>query len=133
MDQAVRTYGPLMARLFLSQIFLLSAFGKITGFSDTVGYMASKGVPIPNVLLVGAIIFLLVGGLSVLAGFKARIGAVLLIIFLVLATYYFHNFWAFDPNDAAFLTELIQFQKNLAILGGLVMVIAFGSGPLSAD
>lgn len=133
MEKNLQQYGPFLARLFISQIFLLSAFGKITDFGGTAGYMASKGMPMTSVLLAGAIVFLVVGGASVLAGFKARIGSVLLMVFLVLATYFFHDFWNIDPESGEFRTQLIQFQKNLAIFGGLLYVLAFGSGSLSVD
>ena len=84
----------LLGRLMIAAIFLLSAVGqKIPKFSDTAAYMASEGVPIPKVMLGGAIAFLIVGSLSVAAGFKARIGATLLLVFLLLATYFFHDFW----------------------------------------
>jgi len=133
MEKTLETYLPILARAFLAQIFLLSAFGKITDYGGTVEYMAGAGVPVPAVLLAGAILFLLAGGVSVLVGFQARIGAVLLIVFLVLATYFFHNFWAFEPDAEEFFQEMIQFQKNLGLLGGLLLIVARGPGSLSVD
>ena len=123
--------GTIAARLLLTTIFILSAFNKITGFSGVSGYMASKGMPMPSVLLVGAIVFLLVGGFSVLLGYRARIGAILLIIFLVPATLIFHNFWAVAPEAAQ--GEMISFMKNLGLLGGLLYIAVNGSGPGSLD
>lgn len=124
----MQKYIPLVARAFLATIFLYSAFGKITGFSGTQQYMAASGIPqaLTGLLLVGAIILELFGGLSVLLGYKARWGAIALILFLIPATLIFHTNFA-QPM------QLIQFMKNLGLLGGLLMVYAFGSGPLSVD
>ncbi len=84
----------VLGRVMLSAIFLLAAVGnKIPHFKDVVGVMTKVGIPQPKLMLVGAIVFLIVGGVSVVLGYKARLGATLLLIFLILATYYFHNFW----------------------------------------
>lgn len=124
----------VLGRIMLATIFLMSALGnKIPKFSGTVEYMAAHGVPAPNVMLVGAILFLLVGGFSVVLGFKARIGATLLAIFLILATYYFHNFWSYAPESQDFQMQMIQFLKNLGLLGAMLMIIANGPGPGSLD
>jgi putative oxidoreductase len=93
--------------------------------------MASVGVPAPKPMLVGAIVFLIVGSVSVIAGFKARIGAFLLLTFLVLATYYFHAFWKL-PAEAQ-QDQMIQFMKNLSMMGAMLFVMANGSGPMSVD
>jgi len=124
-----KTWGPLAGRVLITFIFLRSAYGKITGFTVVSGMMAKKGMPFSDVLLVGAIALEIVGGLMVLAGWHARIGALLLAIFLVPATLIFHNFWAVDP--AQLTNQLNHFVKNLSILGALVFIIGMGSGPLS--
>ena len=82
-------------------------------------------------MLFGAIVFLLVGSLSVIAGLAARIGALLLFIFLALATYYFHDFWTFEGAEQQ--KEMIQFLKNLALMGAMAMIMANGPGPWSFD
>lgn len=128
-------YAPinLLGRLFLVTIFLMSAVGnKIPKFGPTADYMASEGVPAPKLLLAGGIVFLIVGSLSVLAGFKARLGATLLLIFLALATYWFHDFWTFDDAGAK-QTQMIAFMKNLGLAGAILMIIARGPGPMSLD
>ncbi len=124
----MQKYIPLVARVFLTAIFFNSAFGKITGFSGTQQYMAAAGIPagLTGILLVGAIVCELFGGLSVLLGYKARWGAIALIIFLIPATLIFHT-------NFAERMQVIQFLKNLGLLGGLLMVYSFGSGPLSLD
>lgn len=121
-----------IARFLLAFIFLASAYNKITNFSGTAGYMAANGMTTAtSFFLAGAIVFLLVGGVSLLLGFRARIGALLLVVFLIPTTLIFHGFWKFDGGEAEMQT--IQFMKNLSILGGLLMVIAQGSGGFSLD
>ena len=93
--------GPLtvVGRLLLGTIFFMAAVGnKIPYFSDVARVMASAGVPAPPFLLVGVIALLVVGSLSVLVGYKARIGAARLLTFLVLASYYFHPFWKLEGS-----------------------------------
>ena len=123
----------LMARLLMAAIFLASAIGnKIPQFKATAEYMQSEGVPNPKFALFGAIGLLLLGGLSVMSGAWTRIGAMFLLVFLVAATYYFHDFWTFqDPIQRQLQT--IQFMKNMAIAGGLLSLVAFGGGPWSVD
>src|SRR6202165_4706777 len=132
MFEALR--GPLtvVGRLLPCTIFLLAAVGnKIPHFSDVAKLMESVGVPAPQFLLAGAIGFLLVGSLSVIVGYKARIGAALLLTFLVLASYYFHPFWKLEGQ--AQQEQTIQFMKNLSMMGAMLFVIANGSGPMSVD
>ena len=118
----------LLARLMIVGVFAGSVIPKVTNFDGTAGGMAGEGIPMPKVALVGAIAFLVLGSISVVLGFKARIGAVLLLVFLALATFYFHDFWNFSGDAAG--KQQIQFMKNLAIGGGLLYVIAAGPGPL---
>jgi putative oxidoreductase len=126
--------GPLtvLGRLLLCTIFFMAAVGnKIPHFSDVARIMESVGVPAPSFLLAGAIVFLLVGSLSVIVGYKARAGAALLLTFLVLASYYFHPFWKLEGH--AQQEQMIQFMKNLSMMGAMLFVIANGSGPMSVD
>jgi putative oxidoreductase len=121
----------VLGRVLLSAIFGLSVMGKISDFAGTAAFMDQHGVPAAPGLLVGATVFLVAGSLSVVLGFRARIGAALLLVFLVLATYFFHNFWALEgPQPQA---EMVQFLKNLSMMGALVFLIANGSGPASLD
>jgi len=93
--------------------------------------MESVGVPAPQFLLAGAIVFLLVGSLSIIAGYKARIGASLLLTFLVLASHYFHPFWKLEGQ--AQQEQMIHFMKNLSMMGAMLFIVANGSGPMSLD
>lgn len=120
-------------RVLLSTIFLMSAVGnKIPNFNDVAGYMASAGVPAPKIMLAGAIVFLLAGSVSIILGFKARIGAALLLVFLVLATYFFHDFWTLEDAQQK-QEQMIQFMKNMALMGAMLLVMANGTGPWSLD
>jgi putative oxidoreductase len=120
-------------RVLLAGIFLMSAVGnKIPNFSGVAGYMASEGVPAPQVLLAGAIAFLIVGSASIVLGYKARFGAALLLVFLVAATYFFHDFWTFD-DPAERQNQTIQFMKNASLMGAMLFIIANGAGAWSLD
>lgn len=132
MSEVIR--GPLtvLGRLLLCTIFFMAAVGnKIPHFNHVADYMASVGVPAPKLMLAGAIVFLIVGSLSVILGFKARFGAVLLLTFLALATYYFHAFWKLEGH--AQQEQMIQFMKNLSMMGAMLFITANGSGPMSVD
>jgi putative oxidoreductase len=121
-----------LGRLMIATIFLMSAVGnKIPQFNTVAEYMASAGVPMAQVMLVGAIVFLIVGSLSVIAGYKTRSGAALLLVFLALATYYFHDFWNFEGQDQQM--QMIQFMKNLSLMGTMVFLMANGAGAFSID
>lgn len=123
----------ILGRFFLIIIFLMSAVGnKIPNFGSTAEYMASEGVPVPMFLLAGAIVFLITGSLSILVGYKARIGASLLLVFLILATYWFHDFWTVEDAGAKQM-QTIAFMKNLALMGAMLMIIARGGGMPSFD
>ena len=126
--------GPLsvLGRVLLCGIFLMSAVGnKIPNFEKVATIMGSVGIPAPQLMLVGAIAFLIVGGVSVLVGYQARLGATLLLIFLVLATYYFHAFWKLEGQ--AQQDQMIQFMKNLALMGAMLFIMANGAGAMSMD
>lgn len=114
----------LAARVLLSALFLMSGINKILNPADTQQYMASYGMPLTGLFLMGAIALELAGGLSVLLGYKARWGAIALIIFLIPATLIFHTNFADQM-------QTIQFMKNLAILGGLLMIVQSGSGDIA--
>ncbi len=124
-------YFSVVGRILLSLIFLLSGIGKIADWPGTAGYMASMGMPAIPFFLTMALLFELAGGVSLLVGFKARLGALGLIVFLIPTTLIFHNFWAYAGMERQM--QLINFLKNLAILGGLSLVAAFGPGPASLD
>jgi putative oxidoreductase len=130
MDKARQAMAPL-GRTCLAFIFLYSGVSKLFSFEGTAGYMAKQGMPWVDVFLAGAIILLIVGSLSVILGYKARWGALALIVFLVPTTLIFHAFWTYEGQKIGL--QRIMFMKNLALLGGLSMVVALGAGPFSLD
>lgn len=117
---------PLLGRFFLSAIFLMSGFGKISNYTGTQKFMADAGMPLTGFLLLCAIVIEIFGGLSLLLGYKIKYGAYALILFLIPATIMFHS----NFTDQG---QMIMFLKNLSILGGLLMVAHFGAGSLSID
>ncbi|MEM8734993.1 MAG: DoxX family protein [Planctomycetota bacterium] len=128
----MNAYLSLAARIMIAIIFFMSAVGnKIPNFSGVSQYMASEGVPLPSLMLFGGIVFLVAGSLSVAVGYKTPIGAGMLLVFLVLATYFFHDFWSFEGE--ARQQQMIQFMKNLSLMGTMVFLIANGPGRFSLD
>jgi len=119
----------LIGRLALGAIFLLSVTGKLTNWGGTVAHAATKGVP--EVLLAGATALELVGVVLLLVGFKTRWGAAALVVFLVPVTLVFHNFWA--VQGPAHQQQLVEFLKNVAIAGGLLVEFVAGPGAFSLD
>ncbi len=120
----------LLGRILFVAIFLFSAPNHFT--KGAVDYAAKQGVPMAHILVPVAGVIALVGALSVLIGYKARLGALLLVIFLVPVTYYMHPFWGHtDPIWAQ--TQQINFLKNLSLIGASLLIWHFGSGPLSVD
>ena len=119
-------YLALLGRLLLAVIFLLSGFGKLTAASGTIAYIESAGLPAPTLAYAVALVVELVGGLLLVVGFQARLAALILALFTVAAAFGFHSNFA-DQN------QTIHFLKNIAIVGGLLQVVAFGAGALSFD
>ncbi len=113
----------LVGRLFVAIIFLASAFGKITNFDGTLQFMDSHGLPAVTLLCVGAIMVEALGAIALILGYKTRWGAAGLAVFLVAATWVFHT----APD------QRIHLLKNLAILGGLLTLIARGPGGISLE
>ncbi|WP_084610665.1 DoxX family protein [Synechocystis sp. PCC 7509] len=116
----------LIARILLSALFLLSAVNKIMNPAGTQQYMTANGMPLVGLLYIAAVVIEVGGGLSVLLGYKARWGAIALAIFLIPATLIFHTNFANQIQQ-------IMFMKNLAIFGGLLMIIQYGAGRISLD
>jgi putative oxidoreductase len=117
--------------VLLASIFVVSGFGKITGFEGTAGYMASKGMPMPQVLLVGAIAVEFLGGLMLVVGWKARWAALAIFAFIIPTTIIFHNPAGLPADQVQ--AQMINLMKNISIMGGMLMVAAFGPGAYSLD
>lgn len=125
-------YIPLVGRVLYSLIFILSGVNHLINFSRISEYTASLGVPAPALATIITGIMILAGGLSILIGYKVKVGALLLIIFLVPVTLVAHNFWAIEDAVQSQI-QMVMFLKNLALLGGALVFYYFGSGPLSLE
>ncbi|HEX9786406.1 MAG TPA: DoxX family protein [Candidatus Binatia bacterium] len=121
-------YLVLAGRVLISVIFLLSGVSKIMDWSGTAQLMAAQGLPLVRLLLGAAIVIEIAGGLSVLLGWNARWGARLLFLYLIPTTLVFHNFWALSGAEQQ--TQLVNFLKNLSIMGGLLLVAAYDRAAL---
>jgi putative oxidoreductase len=133
MSQSLQAPLAILGRLCLVAIFALSALSnKIPNFGSVAQHMASAGVPFPTVALAGAIVFLLAGSVLVAIGYRARFGALLLLLFLIPATYYFHAPWrAATPDETT--QQTIHLLKNLGLMGAMLLIMAAGPGPGSLD
>jgi len=121
----------LVGRLLLAALFLPAGIGKITGFAGTVGYIASAGLPLPTVGALVAIVVEVVGSAALIAGYGTRLAALVLALFTLVASFFFHAFWAV-PAEQQFVTQLLFF-KNIAVVGGLLTLSAWGAGAWSLD
>jgi len=119
-------YIPLLGRILIAAIYLLSGFGKLTAPAATAGYIASAGLPLPLLGVIIAIGVELGGGVLLVLGYQTRLVALVMAIFTVATAVFFHNNFA-DQN------MMIHFLKNIAMTGGLLQVVAFGAGSLSLD
>ena len=130
-NPAIADTAALIGRILLTILFIKSGWGKIEGFEQTAGMMASKGLPMAEVLLVITIFLELVGGLLIVIGYKARWAALGLALWLIPVTLLFHKFWGIPADQV--MNQTNHFFKNVAILGGMLMVFAFGPGRYSLD
>jgi putative oxidoreductase len=127
---AVRPLIIAAGRLFYVAIFLMSGVSHFT--AKPVAYAAAAGVPFPSLAVPASGVLALAGALSILLGYRARIGAWLLVLFLVPVTLMMHNFWAVkDPMMAQM--QMAMFMKNVSMLGGALLISQFGAGPWSLD
>ena len=121
----------LVGRLLIVALFLPAGLGKISGFEGTLGYFASLGIPAPVFALVATIVIEVLGSIALIVGFQTRIVAVIMAIFTLIAAATGHAFWA-APADAAFIAQLLFF-KNIAVMGGLLVLASAGAGSFSID
>jgi putative oxidoreductase len=122
---------PLIGRILLSAIFLISGARKALMYAGTVGYFTKLGFPAADVFAVIAIVIEIGGGILLVIGWRTRWVAWLLILFVAIAAGMAHRFWEFDAAQQA--NQMNHFLKNLAIIGGLMFVAAFGPGSASVD
>lgn len=123
--------GPFFGRLLLSIIFILAALGKIFDFEGGVNLLRQMGVQGAPVFFTIGLLMELIGGLMILFGWHTRLGVYILMIYLIPVTLMIHNFWGYEGADMAIQLQL--FLKNLAIYGGLLLLLSYGPGRWSLD
>jgi putative oxidoreductase len=126
-----QAFSALIGRLLLALMFLLAGLSKLGGLEGTAGYIASKGLPMAQLLAIATVALEVGAAVMLIVGWQARWAALALAAFTLLATVLFHNYWAM-PADQQMMQQLM-FMKNLAITGGLLVLFAFGPGSLSLD
>jgi putative oxidoreductase len=129
--QSLQNAFALLSRLLLAALFLPAGISKIGGFEGTVGYIASVGLPLPSLGAAIALVVEVLGGLALIVGLGTRWAALVLALFTLVASVFFHNFWAM-PADQQFMQQLM-FMKNIGIVGGLLALTAWGAGAFSLD
>lgn len=128
---APRPKMALVARVCVAAIFLMSGIAKLVDTSGTLAHMHQAGIPAAEVLVYVAAFAEIFGAVALMAGFLTRLAALGLVVYLAITTYYFHDFWALTGAEQKM--QMINFMKNLAILGGLGMLVANGAGMYSVD
>jgi putative oxidoreductase len=121
----------LVARVLLALLFVPAGISKITGFSGTAGYIGSVGLPLPELGAVIAIVVEVGAGLALLLGLGTRWAALALALFTLVASFFFHAYWALPAEQQ--MMQQLMFMKNIAIVGGLLGLAAFGAGGWSVD
>ena len=127
----LRDWAALFGRMLLAILFFISGIGKIHNFQDTVQLIAAQGLAFPQLLTVVAILIELGGALAIAIGWKTRWAAALLVLFMIVITPIFHKFWGIPPAEA--MQQQIHFMKNVSIVGGFLLLFAWGPGRYSLD
>ena len=131
MLEALKNPLSFIGRLLLALLFLPAGWGKLTGFAGSVAYTASGGLPLPELATAAALTVEIVGSLALILGLGTRWAALALAFFTLLASFFFHNYWAMPPEKVMMMQ--LMFFKNMAITGGLLTVAAWGPGAWSLD
>ena len=120
-----------IARLLLALLFVLAGAFKFADLAGTAGFIASKGLPLPQFLAFATAALEVVGGLAIVIGFHARWAALALALFTLVASFIFHDFWGAPAEQQ--MVQQLMFMKNMAVTGGLLLMVALGAGPASLD
>jgi putative oxidoreductase len=131
MSNSSGSITPLFGRILMSVIFIMSGLQKFGMFSMMTGYAAAKGLPMPAVAIGAAATIEVLGGFFILAGFQTKPAAWVVFLFLIPTTLLFHNFWTMAGMER--MDNMAHFMKNLAIMGGLLILAANGAGAYSVD
>ena len=131
MLNALQSPFSLIGRLLFALMFLPAGISKISGFAGTAGYIASKGLPLPELGAVIAIVVEVGASLALIAGWQTRWAALVLAVFTLVASVFFHNYWSMPAEQV--MMQQLMFFKNIAIVGGLLTLAAWGAGAFSLD
>jgi putative oxidoreductase len=126
-----RSYIAPVGRVLLALIFVLSGINKLAHWSETASYMAATGLPVVPILLAIAVIIELACGVFVMIGYRTDVSALILFLYLVPVTLLFHNFWSYHGMEAQM--QMVNFLKNLSIMGGLLSLAAASPTHVSVD
>ena len=121
----------LMGRFLLAALFLPAGLSKLSGFEGTVGYIGSVGLPFASVAAAAAVAVEILGSVALILGLQTRIAAAVLAVFTLVASVFFHAFWAAAPEQA--FVQQLMFFKNIAVIGGLLVLVSSGAGAWSLD
>jgi len=121
----------LIGRIALAAIFVLSGLQKLVDFTGTASMIAGAGVPLPTVAAAVAVVIELGGGLAIFAGWMTRVAALAIVVFLIIVSPIFHNFWTMGGEER--MINQVMFLKNVSMLGGFLLLMAFGPGRYSVD
>ena len=122
----------LVGRILIALIYLSSGAEKFMDLAGTTSAIASKGLPVPNILAMATATLELAGGLLIILGWQTRLFAIALAAFTAVAAYFFHDFWHSAPG-AEYTNNMIHFMKNVSIIGGFLMLAGAGAGRYSLD
>jgi putative oxidoreductase len=122
---------PAIGRILLSLIFVSSGISKVGAIAGTVTHMANYGIPYANILVWGAVALELGGGIFLIVGFLTRLVAAAFFFYVAVLAVVFHAFWTMSGAEAH--AQHIDFYQHMAIMGGMLFVVAFGAGPYSID
>jgi len=122
---------PLVGRILFSMIFIMSGLNHFMQLENMTKFAEMNGVPLPGVAVIVSGIIILLGGVMVLVGYKAKVGALLLFLFLIVAAFMMHSFWGLEGQESQ--NQMIHFMKNFSMAGGALIIYYFGSGPKSLD
>ncbi|MGH6790571.1 MAG: DoxX family protein [Pseudolabrys sp.] len=122
----------LIGRIVIALIFVSSGVEKFMGLPETTAEIASKGLPVPNILAIASAALELGGGVLIIIGWQTRLFALALALFTAIAAYFFHDFWH-QPPGPEHTNNMIHFMKNVSIVGGFLMLAAVGAGRYSLD
>jgi putative oxidoreductase len=123
----------LAGRILIALIFVSSGFHKFTDLTATAASIASKGLPMPDVLAVATAALEFGGGVLVIVGWQTRLSALALALFTAVAAYFFHDFWHYPVGAAEHSSNMTHFMKNITIVGGFLMLAGAGAGRYSID